>query len=131
MKFDITCIIPSSQTEGQLAAFAENVPANVGPPLHAHRSQIEIFHVIEGSFLFVCDGQETTLGPGGSIVIPAKAAHAFKNVGSETGRIHFELLAAGTSEEFFKRLVEEAASIEDIPSFFAQYDIDLLGPPLP
>lgn len=130
MKFDISCILPSSLTGDRMAAFAENVPPQAGPPLHAHRAQIEIFHVISGKFRFACDGKHTELGPGGAIAIPAGSAHAFKNIGNETGRLHFELLEAGKSEEFFHRLVTETDWTENVADFFSEYDIDLLGPPL-
>jgi len=130
MNFNIRCIIASEETDGRLAAFEEIVAPQSGPPLHAHVNQLEVFHIIEGRFLFQCDGKQVELRTGDSIAIPPKAAHAFKNVGEESGRIHFELLGAGKSEAFFSRLLEGIAEIEDIGAFFAQYDIELLGPPL-
>lgn len=130
MKFDIRCIISSAETEGRLAVFEEVVAPQSGPPLHAHVNQLEVFHIIDGEFLFQCDGKQVTLKTGESIAIPVKAVHTFKNVSDEPGRIHFELLAAGKSEEFFKRLVAEIGEIKDIGAFFAEYDIELKGPPL-
>lgn len=130
MKFDITCLIPSSETGGRVAVFSEIVPPKIGPPLHAHTNQYEIFHIIDGTFLFQKDGEQTTLTAGGSISIPPGSVHSFKNAGDTPGEIHFELLEAGQSEEFFHRLVNELDQIEDIPSFFAEYDIEFHGPPL-
>lgn len=130
MKFDIARIISSEQTGGAMAAFAENVAPGSGPPLHAHRSQTEVFHVIQGTFLFQKEGQQVTLGPGGCIAIPRGAVHSFKNVGPEAGRLHFELLPAENAEAFFRRLVKEGSEIEDLAGFFSDYGIDLLGPPL-
>ncbi|MDQ8185755.1 cupin domain-containing protein [Pelagicoccus sp. SDUM812002] len=100
------------------------------PPLHTHTKQYEIFHIIEGTFLFQKDGEQVTLKNGDSISIPPGAVHTFKNVGDEPGTLHYELLDAGKSEEFFQRLVAEIATIEDIGAFFAAYDIELEGPPL-
>lgn len=131
MKFDITCIIPSSQTDGRLAAFSENVAPQSGPPLHAHKNQTEIFHIISGHFRFHINGEDSELTDGDTIVIPAGTVHTFKNIADTTGILHFELLDAGTSEEFFHRLVHEFETITDIPAFFAAYDLELLGPPLP
>ena len=130
MKFEISCIVPSSQTGGRVAVFAENVQPQMGPPLHSHTKQIEIFHIISGTFLFQLDDQRITLASGGAICIPPGAAHTFKNIGDSVGTIRFELLEAGKSEEFFRRIVTEIETIDDIPSFFAQYDLELLGPPL-
>lgn len=131
MPFDIRCILPSSETEALVAGFEEREPPGKGPPLHAHPNQIEIFHVIEGRFLFKRGDETCELEAGGSIVIPKGAAHTFKNVGEEAGVLHFELLPPGKSEEFFQRLASEAEQIEDMGRFFADYDIELLGPPLP
>lgn len=130
MKFDIRCIIPSTETGGKMAAFEEKVPPRAGPPLHTHKTQHEIFHIISGTFLFQSDGNQVTLGTGDSISIPPGAVHSFKNIGSETGTIHFELLDAGKSEEFFARIVSEFPDIEDVPAFFEQYGLELMGPPL-
>ncbi|MDQ8182628.1 cupin domain-containing protein [Pelagicoccus sp. SDUM812005] len=130
MKFDITCLIPSSQTGGRSAVFREFVQPQVGPPLHSHTKQYEIFHIIDGTFLFQKDGEQVTLTAGGSICIEPGSVHTFKNVGDAPGTLHFELLDAGKSEEFFHRIVTELEQIEDLPAFFAQYDLELLGPPL-
>ena len=130
MKFNITCLIPSSATDGRVAVFEEKVQPQAGPPLHAHTLQHEIFHVIEGTFLFELNGERLTLSRGASICIPPGAAHTFKNAGDSIGTLHFELLDAGKSEEFFRRITTEIESIENLPEFFAAYDLELLGPPL-
>lgn len=130
MKFDIRCIVPSSKTSGKLAVFKEKTPPQFGPPLHTHVSQYEIFHVISGKYLFQCDGEQSTLETGDSIVIPPKAVHSFKNIGAETGTLHFELLEAGKSEAFFEKIVSDFPDIEDMPAFFAAHGLELVGPPL-
>lgn len=130
MKFNIKCIVSSVETNGRLAAFEEIVAPQSGPPLHAHVNQLEVFHIIDGTFLFQLDGEKVELGAGGCIAIPPKAGHAFKNIGETPGRIHFEFLEAGKSEAFFERLVKEGAQIEDMGAFFAEHEIELMGPPL-
>ena len=129
-KLDITCIVSGNETDGRIAGFSEMVAAGSGPPLHRHRSQIEIFHIIEGRFQFEVDGVVSALGAGDSALVPAGAAHAFKNIGKTRSRIHFELLPAGRSEEAFEELVENGDRITDFGAFFDRYDMDLLGPPI-
>jgi quercetin dioxygenase-like cupin family protein len=40
----------SSETNGAYAILEKNIPAGKGPPLHIHRHETEIFHVLEGLF---------------------------------------------------------------------------------
>lgn len=126
--FNIACLVSGSETDGKVAIFEEITPPGFGPPLHTHREQIEVFHVLEGTLRFLVDGETIEVCAGGTAVVPAGAVHTFKNIGDAPSRIHFELLPAGKSEEFFQRLVAE--EIEDFPAFFDEYGLDLSGPPL-
>lgn len=130
MQFRIRSLADNATTKGQISIFEEISTPGFGPPLHAHRNQLEVFHVIKGRHTFVLDGREVTLDTGDCITIPAGAPHTFKNTGGEDGILHFELLPSGKADAFFKTLVEDFASIDDLPAFFAEHDIDLLGPPL-
>ena len=127
-KLDIKCLVSGEQTDGKIAVFEEIVQPNIGPPRHTHRSQLEIFHIIKGTLEFELDGNRSMHGEGDTIVIPAGAVHAFRNIDPEAARIHFEFLPAGKSEEGFRRLVNE--DISDPNAFFDEYDMDLVGPPL-
>ena len=127
---DITCIISGSDTGGAVSVFEEIVAPGSGPPLHTHREQLEIFHIIDGRFHFRVDGKDLELGAGDSAVVPKGAAHAFRNIGDAAGRIHFELLPSNRSEESFERLTTEGSQIDDIAAFFDEYDMDLVGPPI-
>ena len=130
LDLDIRCIISGRDTEGRVAVFEEVVDPGIGPPLHTHRSQMEIFHVIEGQFRFQIDGEVIELGAGGSALVPAGAVHAFRNIGDSPARIHFEMLPANNSEEAFAELIRKGDAIADVKAFFDQYDMDLVGPPL-
>lgn len=127
---DITCIVSGSETNGAVAVFEEIVAPGSGPPLHVHRDQIEIFHIIEGNYVFRVNDETTELSAGGSALVPKGAAHAFRNTGDTPGRIHFELLPAGRAEESFARMVDQENPIKDLPAFFDEYEMDLVGPPL-
>jgi len=117
-----------AETGGAIAVFSETVPPGGGPPRHVHRDQIEVFHVIEGEIRFELDGETVVRGSGASVLVPAGAVHAFRNDGETPATIHFELLPAGRSEEFFSRLV--AGEKGDPGAFFDAFGIDLCGPPL-
>ena len=127
---NIKCIASGDQTDGDVAIFEEIVEPASGPPLHTHRNQVEIFHIIEGDFKFHVDGEEFEKSAGDTAVVKKGSVHAFKNIGKTQGRLKFELLPANRSEEAFEKLVNEGDQIEDVSAFFEEYDMDLAGPPL-
>jgi mannose-6-phosphate isomerase-like protein (cupin superfamily) len=46
-------------------------------PLHEHHHlQEEVWNVVEGEFLLTINGEERTVGPGGSAVIPPDTPHS-------------------------------------------------------
>ncbi|MEX0289388.1 MAG: cupin domain-containing protein [Flavobacteriaceae bacterium] len=125
---NIKCLISASETDGKVSVFEEAVAAGSGPPLHTHENQLEIFHVITGHIQFELDGERFDVFPGGTATIPAGKPHAFINKSQEESIIHFELLPSGSSEEFFERLV--SGRFEDLPKFFEDHGLKLLGPPI-
>jgi quercetin dioxygenase-like cupin family protein len=127
-KLDIKCIVSAEQTNGMVAVFEEVVGPGIGPPRHTHRAQLEIFHIIEGTFKFEVDGKISEFSTGDTAVVSVGSVHAFRNVGSEPAKIHFEMLPAGHSEEAFDRLAK--GEIGDPEEFFNKYEMDLVGPPL-
>ena len=127
-KLDIKCIISGDETDGKMAVFEEIVPPGTGPPRHTHRSQLEVFHIIEGSIRFEVNGKLFERGTGAAAAVPAGAVHAFRNIGTTPAVIHFEMLPAGNSEEAFDRMA--TGEIGDLNAFFEKYGMDLSGPPL-
>jgi quercetin dioxygenase-like cupin family protein len=131
MEFNIENLVSGASTAGQLAAFQEITSPGSGPPMHVHHGQVEIFHVIRGRHLFSVDGVETEADAGACLVVPQGAVHTFKNISAEEGVLHFELLPAGSSEEFFRKLTAGEFDPENVGGFFADHGIGLAGPPLP
>ena len=127
-QLDIKCIVSSDETGGAVAVFEEIVAPGAGPPRHTHRGQLEVFHVLEGTIRFEVAGETFERGPGAAAAVPAGAVHAFKNVGGQPARIHFEMIPALKSEKAFRHLAGQP--IADVESFFDEYGMDLAGPPL-
>lgn len=130
MKLMVETLISGRDTGEALAVFDEITPARAGPPLHRHRHQIEIFHVIRGRYRFLVDGRETQATAGDCLIVPAGAAHTFQNLDDEASELHFELLPAGQAERFFERAVAGDFDENKMAEFFEEFDMDLLGPPL-
>jgi quercetin dioxygenase-like cupin family protein len=49
--------------------------------LHAHAGQDKVYHVLEGSGLFLLEGQELPMSPGDLLVAPEGVPHGVRNSG--------------------------------------------------
>lgn len=50
--------------------------------LHAHAGQDKVYHVIEGTGLFLLEGQELPMSPGDLLVAPEGVPHGVRNSGT-------------------------------------------------
>jgi mannose-6-phosphate isomerase-like protein (cupin superfamily) len=91
MKLDMKRDLPGSDTsvrfEGDehgggagVSFFVEATPPGLGPRLHRH-PYAEVFIVQDGTVTFSLDDDEVDAGSGEVVVVPAGAAHKFRNSG--------------------------------------------------
>ncbi|NJL83025.1 MAG: cupin domain-containing protein [Chloroflexaceae bacterium] len=52
-------------------------------PLHRHSMAIEMFYILKGQAVAVCDGKEVQLQAGDSIFVPQTGIHELGNAGAE------------------------------------------------
>lgn len=50
--------------------------------LHAHAEQDKVYHVLEGSGLFLLEGQELSMSAGDLLVAPEGVPHGVRNTGA-------------------------------------------------
>ncbi|MFL9484158.1 cupin domain-containing protein [Chitinophagaceae bacterium LWZ2-11] len=123
--------ISGKDTDGQLAVFAYTGLAKVGPALHLHYNQDEIFYVVEGEYRFVV-GQETqVLKAGDTIFLPRNIAHTWLQL-TETGKLIYMVQPAGKIEDFFTYMngLHAKPTQLELENIHAEYGMKLLGPPL-
>lgn len=130
VQFDIQCNVPAASVNGAFVGFEQTTQPGEGPPLHTHRNESELFHIIDGRYVFECNGERREAAAGDTVLIPPGAPHSFKNIGDTPGRVHFILFPPADYEKFFERVVNEFNNIEDHAAFFNEYGMDLNGPPL-
>jgi quercetin dioxygenase-like cupin family protein len=105
----VTIKLGAEETHGAYFLAEDEVPPQGGVPLHSQTSQ-ETFYVLAGDFAF--NWQESSDSPpssislaSGSVVhIPAGVFHAYRNRGTEPGRILFIIAPAGMTEQFFEEI---------------------------
>jgi quercetin dioxygenase-like cupin family protein len=125
--------LPPAASGGAMAAMeTENAPG-FGPPLHRHR-ETEVFRVLEGRYLFECDGKRFEAGVGDVVSIPGGAAHAFVNITDRPARQFILILPGLDAVAFFTGLADVmkdgTADKTALAAFGSKWGVEFLGPPL-
>lgn len=125
--------LPPATSGGAMTAMeTENAPG-FGPPLHRHR-ETEVFRVLEGRYLFECDGKRFEAGVGDVVSIPGGAAHAFVNITDRPARQFILILPGLDAVAFFTGLADVmkdgTADKTALAAFGSKWGVEFLGPPL-
>jgi quercetin dioxygenase-like cupin family protein len=97
----VTIRLTSEQTGGNFSvAEIESQPGGQVPP-HRHKEMDEIFHVLEGAYEFIIDGQAQTVAAGGTVFVPRGTLHGFRNLSSGISRL-MDMHTPGGFEKFFE-----------------------------
>ncbi len=123
--------ISGKDTGGQLAVFEYIGKEKIGPVLHVHHDQDEIFSIIEGEYLFQVGDEKITAKAGDTVFAPRGIPHTWVQL-SQTGKQVYMVQPAGKLEEFFLELNELKGppSEELIQKIHQAHGMKVLGPPL-
>jgi quercetin dioxygenase-like cupin family protein len=77
------------ETEQSIMMFEETLPPGTSSLHHLHHDSDEVAWVLAGEFTFKIGDEITVGGPGTCAFMPRDVPHAWKNTGSETGRVLF------------------------------------------
>jgi quercetin dioxygenase-like cupin family protein len=83
------------ETNESIMMFEETLPAGTASLFHLHRDSDEVAWVLAGEFTFKIGDEVTIGGPGTYAFMPRDVPHAWKNTGSDTGRVVFLYTPAG------------------------------------
>jgi quercetin dioxygenase-like cupin family protein len=123
--------ISSKDTNGQLSVFEYIGTAKVGPTLHIHLEQDEIFTVVEGSYRFVVGSETHVLNAGQTIFLPRKVPHTWIQL-TDFGKMIYMLQPAGKMEEFFSLMntMTTRPTDDEMNKIHAAHGMKVVGPPL-
>ena len=123
--------ISGKDTDGQLAVFEYIGTQKVGPPLHMHLYQDEIFYVVEGEYRFQLGDEKTVLKAGDTIFLPRNIPHTWIQL-SDRGKLTYSLQPAGQLEEFFVKLdtLKGAPTEDELQKISLAHGVKNVGPPL-
>lgn len=112
------------------------------PPYHVHRSEDEVFHLLEGELVLCVDGTLRSLHAGETLLAPKGVPHTYRVV---SDRARWLVVTRNGDFERFVRDASRPAGTNDLPpqsgpptpeqaAAFAElalrYEIELIGPPL-
>lgn len=138
----VTIRVSGSDGQDGISILEHRAPHGDSPPLHIHHTEDEIFHVLEGEFLFKIGEQEHRLGPGEILLAPKGIPHQYL---VESVQGHWLTVTVPGDFERFVRVIARPAEQLELPEpagapsaeavqllteTAAQYGIEIVGPPL-
>ena len=87
-------------------------------PAHRHNFAVEMFFILKGEGIAMCDGKEVPLHTGDSVLMPKTGTHYLKNVGNE--RLY--VLCIMVPNEDFSELIRSG-----IPATLDEEDLRVLS----
>jgi quercetin dioxygenase-like cupin family protein len=139
----VTVHASSADAQDGISVLEHFVPHGFSPPLHVHRTEDEVFHVLEGEFRLRVRDEEHRLRAGDSLLTPKGVPHTYR-VESSPGARCLAITARGDFERFV-RAVSRPAERPELPppagppsadaaqalkAAAAKHGIELVGPPL-
>lgn len=123
--------ISSQDTNGQFSFFEYTGLAKVGPPMHLHFNQDEIFYIVEGTYRFVVGDDTQILQAGDTIFLPRNVPHTYIQL-SAFGKLTYMLQPSGKIEAFFRTMNEltKPPTEEEAQRIHLEHDMKIVGPPL-
>ena len=134
-----------SMSEGQdgISVLEHRVPHGFSPPLHLHRTEDEVLHVLEGEFRVKVNDQEQRLGAGDVLLTPKGVPHTYRVESAQGGRC-LTITTRGDFERFVRAVSRpaerpelpapagppSAEAIQALRDAAAKNGIELVGPPL-
>jgi uncharacterized cupin superfamily protein len=143
--FDTLVCVRSSVGDARegISLLEHRAPHGDSPPLHVHRTEDEIFYVLEGELRFTVDGTEHRAGPGAALAAPRGVPHTYR-VESPAGARWLTVTQRGDFERFVRQLGRPAdhdglptrgrpptdAEVAELVRIAAAHEIEFCGPPL-
>ena len=130
-------------TDGALSVVEFRAPKSMGPPLHAHDDEDELFIVLDGQVAFRSGDLEVAAGAGAYAFLPRQIPHTFQVLsdearfvcvtGSTAGAPRFDCMVSALGSPVPGPSLPEPGPIDParVAEVCRQHGIAVLGPPPP
>ena len=116
------------ETGDSIMMFEETLPPGTASLHHLHRDSDEVAWVLAGEFTFKIGDEVTTGGPGTCAFMPRDIPHAWKNTGSETGRVLFLYTPAAAGDLIEALSQGRPQNEEEHKKLFERHHWEVVGP---
>jgi quercetin dioxygenase-like cupin family protein len=128
---EVTIKTTSQESEEGIYVFEQLTPPGVGVPVHIHRREDEILHVLKGEFEVFLDGKIYNATRGFKMNFPRFIPHGFRNVGTKPARALFDVIPGANFEKFFEELSalpsDEPPDMAKVAEIFDRYGLEIVA----
>lgn len=110
----VTVRLSAAAGTDRISIIEHRMPYGSKTPMHIHRNEDEVFHVLDGTMRFRVDGKDTVAHAGQIVLAPKKVPHAFR-VESIGGARCLTMTTGGDLERLVREMAKPAASAELMP----------------
>lgn len=123
--------ISGKDTDGQLSVFEYTGLDKIGPVLHMHFDQDEIFYVVSGEYRFVVGEEVHVLKEGDTIFLPRNIPHTWIQL-TDKGKLIYLLQPSGKIEDFFNKMnsLAKPPTEEEFQQISLDHGMTNVGPAL-
>lgn len=139
----VTIRVSTSEGPDGLSVLEHRMPYGSSPPFHLHRTEDELFHILEGEYRLKLRDQEQRVGPGTIVLAPKGVPHTYRVESPQGGRC-LTVTVRGDFERFVRALSRPAAcpdlpkpagfpsddALQALRATAARHGIEFVGPPL-
>ena len=139
----VTIRVSTSDGPDGISVLEHRMPHGSSPPFHLHRTEDELFHILEGEFRLRIQEQELRVGPGTIVLAPKGVPHTYRVESAQGGRC-LTVTVRGDFERFVRAMSRPAErpelpkpagppsadAMQALRATAAQYGIEFVGPPL-
>src|SRR5215831_3484893 len=107
----VTVRVSMSEGTDGISVLEHQVAYGSSPPLHLHRTEDELFHILEGEFRLKVQDHERQVGPGTIVLAPKGVPHTYRVESAGGGRC-LTLTMRGDFERFVRAMSRPAERAE-------------------
>jgi quercetin dioxygenase-like cupin family protein len=83
----ITINLSAKDGADGICVVEHRMPYGDSPPLHVHRNEDEVFHILSGTLRFRVDGQDRIAGAGETVLAPKGLPHSYRVESRDGARV--------------------------------------------
>lgn len=104
----LAIIFDSTSANTSLTCCVEIFDVGGQTPPNRHQWAVEMFFILKGEGVAICDGKQVPIKPGDSLLVPATGTHLIRN----TGNSRLYILTIMVPNEDFSELIRSGIPVE-------------------